>query len=146
MRCLNITHLLRSHCLQSYPLDLVRTRLTAQTTDHYYQGIYSTVRTIIRDEGMRGLYRGLGATLGQVTPALAVNYAAYESLRAYFMATHPEQGSPSVSPLPPICQRAIQVRICFTQQLLQVRDRQVSVSTYLQRCLPNTKHNSVHVS
>ena len=56
------------------------------------------MRTIVRDEGLTGLYRGLGATLGQVAPALAVNYAAYESFRAYFMAQHPEQSSPSVSP------------------------------------------------
>ena len=99
--------------LQSYPLDLVRTRLTAQTTDHYYQGIASTMRTIVRDEGMRGLYRGLGATLGQVTPALAVNYAAYESLRAYFMAAHPERETPSVNfkPHPPHSSLALQKRL-----------------------------------
>ena len=54
---------------------------------------------IVRDEGLTGLYRGLGATLGQVAPALAINYAAYESLRATFMARHLEQTSPSVSPL-----------------------------------------------
>lgn len=75
----------------------MRTRLTAQVTDQYYQGILSTMRTVVRDEGVRGLYRGLGATLGQVAPALAVNYAAYESLRAYIMAAHPGQSTPSVS-------------------------------------------------
>lgn len=52
--------------LQAYPLDLVRTRLSAQTKGHYYTGIAHAVRTIARDEGLLGLYRGLGATLLQV--------------------------------------------------------------------------------
>jgi solute carrier family 25 phosphate transporter 23/24/25/41 len=30
---------------------------------------------------LRGLYRGLAATLTQVAPSLAINYAAYETLR-----------------------------------------------------------------
>ena len=83
--------------LQAYPLDLVRTRLSAQVSNDYYKGIGSTLKTIVRDEGVGGLYRGLNATLLQVAPSLAINYAAYESLRAYFMAKHPEQQSPTVS-------------------------------------------------
>jgi hypothetical protein len=53
-------------CTLAYPLDLVRTRLAAQTTMRYYTGINHALRTIVRDEGMVGLYRGLGATLLQV--------------------------------------------------------------------------------
>ena len=52
--------------LQAYPLDLVRTRLSAQTKGQYYTGIAHALRTIARDEGLLGLYRGLGATLLQV--------------------------------------------------------------------------------
>jgi hypothetical protein len=51
---------------QAYPLDLVRTRLAAQTQGQYYHGILPTLRTIVADEGLIGLYRGLGATLLQV--------------------------------------------------------------------------------
>ena len=53
--------------LQAYPLDLLRTRLAAQTTCNYYSGIRGYLATIVRDEGAAGLYRGLGATLIQVT-------------------------------------------------------------------------------
>ena len=53
---------------QAYPLDLLRTRLAAQTTSSYYSGIGSSLATIVRDEGGIGLYRGLGATLLQVPP------------------------------------------------------------------------------
>ena len=63
----------RSRCplrrLQAYPLDLVRTRLAAQTTRSYYMGIGHALRTIVADEGARGLYRGLGPTLLQVRPS-----------------------------------------------------------------------------
>ncbi|CAN6442878.1 unnamed protein product [Victoria cruziana] len=47
----------------SYPLDLVRTRLAAQTNVMYYRGISHALYTICRDEGIRGLYKGMGATL-----------------------------------------------------------------------------------
>lgn len=53
--------------LQAYPLDLVRTRLAAQTQGTYYSGIGPTLRCIVADEGVGGLYRGLGATLLQVS-------------------------------------------------------------------------------
>lgn len=52
--------------LQAYPLDLVRTRLAAQTTQRHYTGIGQAMRMIVAEEGARGLYRGLGATLVQV--------------------------------------------------------------------------------
>jgi len=50
---------------QAYPLDLVRTRLAAQTGARYYHSIAHALRTIVREEGARGLYSGLGATLLQ---------------------------------------------------------------------------------
>ena len=71
--------------MQAYPLDLVRTRLSAQTKSQYYTGIAHALRTIAREEGMFGLYRGLGATLLQVTPSLAINYTAYGTLRSHWL-------------------------------------------------------------
>lgn len=73
-------------CVIAYPLDLVRTRLAAQTTQLYYRGIAHAVSTIVREEGIRGLYRGLGATLLQVGPSLAINYAVYETARSSWLA------------------------------------------------------------
>ena len=34
-----------------------------QTKSRYYNGIIGTVATIVRDEGLLGLYKGMGATL-----------------------------------------------------------------------------------
>jgi len=82
-------------CALAYPLDLVRTRLAAQTTCRYYRGIGHAFSTIVRDEGVVGLYRGIGATLVQVGPSLAINYAAYETARSAWLA-RTERSTPTV--------------------------------------------------
>ncbi len=68
-------------CAATYPLDLVRTRLATQTTTQRYQGLRHALASIHAEEGIPGLYRGLGATLIGVAPSLALNFAAYETLR-----------------------------------------------------------------
>ena len=68
-------------CTLTYPLDLIRTRLAAQTTVKHYNGIADALMKILRDEGARGLYRGLKPTLIGVGPNLALNFTAYETLR-----------------------------------------------------------------
>ncbi|OUS47583.1 putative peroxisomal Ca-dependent solute carrier protein, partial [Ostreococcus tauri] len=68
-------------CTLTYPLDLIRTRLAAQTTVKHYNGIGDAFMKILRDEGAKGLYRGLKPTLIGVGPNLALNFAAYETLR-----------------------------------------------------------------
>ncbi|KAH7287143.1 hypothetical protein KP509_32G040000 [Ceratopteris richardii] len=66
----------------TYPLDLVRTRLAAQKNEKYYRGILHTLRTITRDEGAMGLYKGMGATLLGVGPNIAINFCVYETLKS----------------------------------------------------------------
>lgn len=69
-------------CAATYPLDLVRTRLAAQTTGEVrYTGLVQALRSIAARDGARGLYRGLGPTLCGVAPSLALNFAVYETLR-----------------------------------------------------------------
>lgn len=78
--------------LQAYPLDLVRTRLAAQTGGPIYQGISHAFATIVHTDGPAGLYRGLAATLLQVVPSLALNFAIYESSRQWAMGGSAERG------------------------------------------------------
>lgn len=81
----------------TYPLDLVRTRLAAQTKVIYYTGIWHTLRTITADEGILGLYKGLGTTLVGVGPSIAISFSAYESLRSYWMSYRPHDSPVVVS-------------------------------------------------
>jgi len=73
----------------TYPLDLVRTRLAAQTNTAYYRGISHALYAICRDEGVRGLYKGLGATLLGVGPSIAVSFSVYETLRSHWQVERP---------------------------------------------------------
>lgn len=81
----------------TYPLDLVRTRLAAQTNTTYYRGIWHAIHTICRDEGYLGLYKGLGATLLGVGPSIAISFAVYESSRSYWHSRRPEDSTAMVS-------------------------------------------------
>ncbi|CAN8316954.1 unnamed protein product [Cochlearia groenlandica] len=81
----------------TYPLDLVRTRLAAQRNAMYYQGIGHAFRTICSEEGLLGLYKGLGATLLGVGPSLAINFAAYESLKSFWISHRPNDSKVIVS-------------------------------------------------
>ncbi|KAL0309918.1 UNVERIFIED_CONTAM: Mitochondrial adenine nucleotide transporter ADNT1 [Sesamum radiatum] len=81
----------------TYPLDLVRTRLAAQTNAIYYQGIRHALHTICRDEGFLGLYKGLGATLLGVGPSIAISFSVYESLRSSWHSRRPDDSAILVS-------------------------------------------------
>ncbi|XP_052477997.1 uncharacterized protein LOC105777062 isoform X2 [Gossypium raimondii] len=81
----------------TYPLDLVRTRLAAQTNDTYYRGIWHALRTICKDEGVLGLYKGLGTTLLGVGPSIAISFSVYESLRSFWQSRRPHDSTVLVS-------------------------------------------------
>jgi solute carrier family 25 thiamine pyrophosphate transporter 19 len=77
----------------TFPLDLVRKRIQVQgpTRARYvhknipeYGGAVRALRTILRQEGVRGLYRGLTVSLVKAAPASAVTMWTYErALRFY---------------------------------------------------------------
>ncbi|XWS74907.1 hypothetical protein CRYUN_Cryun01aG0038800 [Craigia yunnanensis] len=81
----------------TYPLDLVRTRLAAQTNITYYRGIWHALQTICKDEGVLGLYKGLGATLLGVGPSIAISFSVYESLRSFWQSQRPHDSTVLVS-------------------------------------------------
>uniref|UniRef100_A0A5B6YL12 Mitochondrial substrate carrier family protein B-like n=1 Tax=Davidia involucrata TaxID=16924 RepID=A0A5B6YL12_DAVIN len=81
----------------TYPLDLVRTRLAAQTNVIYYRGIWHALHTISREEGAFGLYKGLGATLLGVGPNLAISFSVYDTLRSYWQSERPGDSTVLVS-------------------------------------------------
>ncbi|KAI1103320.1 mitochondrial thiamine pyrophosphate carrier 1 [Jackrogersella minutella] len=70
-----------------FPLDLVRKRIQVQgpTRSRYvhknipeYRGTLSTIRQVLKREGVRGLYRGLTVSLIKAAPASAVTMWTYE--------------------------------------------------------------------
>lgn len=70
--------------LSCYPLDVVKTRLITQTSRFYYTGIGDALSKIYRDEGRRGLYRGLCVSMSSVVPSLALNFALFEDFHELY--------------------------------------------------------------
>lgn len=74
-------------CLCTNPIWLVKTRLQLQNPLHQtrqYSGFYDALRTIMREEGWRALYRGIVPSLLLVSHG-AIQFTAYEELRTVFV-------------------------------------------------------------
>ncbi|XP_051149057.1 folate transporter 1, chloroplastic-like isoform X2 [Andrographis paniculata] len=80
---------LHQSCLVSLctnPVWMVKARLQLQTPQHGrpYSGFHDALRTILKEEGWRALYKGLVPGLFLVTHG-AVQFTAYEELRKFAM-------------------------------------------------------------
>ena len=65
----------------THPLDVIRTRLAVQAE---LKGIAHTVTTLWGEGGVIAMYKGLGPTLASLAPFVAINFAAYDTLKAHF--------------------------------------------------------------
>ncbi|XP_010250059.1 PREDICTED: adenine nucleotide transporter BT1, chloroplastic/mitochondrial [Nelumbo nucifera] len=68
-----------SSTLLTYPLELLKTRLTIQ--GDVYNSLLHAFMKIVQEEGPAELYRGLTPSLIGVIPYAATNYCAYDTLR-----------------------------------------------------------------
>lgn len=64
-----------------YPLDLVRSYLTVQTVSKKYHGIFHGIRSIVKNDGILSLYKGLGASLMGIAPFVAINFSVFHNLK-----------------------------------------------------------------
>ncbi|KXH28358.1 hypothetical protein CSAL01_10656 [Colletotrichum salicis] len=65
-----------------YPLNVLRTRLQTQGTVMHpatYTGIVDVARQTLKNEGVRGMYKGLTPNMLKVAPALSITWVVYEN-------------------------------------------------------------------
>ncbi|KAL3809982.1 hypothetical protein ACHAXA_007758 [Cyclostephanos tholiformis] len=81
-------------CVVYVPVDVVKERMQVQrnltdVTGHYrhqnhqYNGSLDALRQILRTEGMRGIYKGYGATLASFGPFSALYFMFYEQCKTW---------------------------------------------------------------
>jgi len=68
----------------AHPIDVVKTRLYAERGDlsqgsRYYSSPCNALSVILRDEGTRGLFRGLGMSISSVVPTIALNVTLFDT-------------------------------------------------------------------
>lgn len=75
------------------PLDVTKTRLQAQglqsSENLYYKGVVGTMSTIVRDEGVRGLYKGLVPIILGYFPTWTIYFSVYEYSKEFYPEMFP---------------------------------------------------------
>lgn len=69
-----------------YPLEVIRRRMQAQgfsQGNYKYSSMANAFSTIMKQDGIMGLYRGIAPNLIRVAPATAISFAAYEAACPY---------------------------------------------------------------
>lgn len=66
-----------------YPIDLVKTRMQAQRHKAVYANSFDCFRKIVANEGLKGLYSGLGAQLVGVAPEKAIKLTVNDLVRKF---------------------------------------------------------------
>ncbi|TAQ85558.1 hypothetical protein B7494_g6103 [Chlorociboria aeruginascens] len=67
-----------------YPLNLLRTRLQAQGTILHpptYTGFWDVAQRTVKNEGVKGLFKGITPNLLKVVPSVSITYVAYEKAK-----------------------------------------------------------------
>lgn len=73
----------------AYPFDIVRKRL--MLNDPKYHGMINTFKVIIKEEGISGLYKGIGLNLVKIVPYAVAQYALIDELRGAYLRLRKSQ-------------------------------------------------------
>ncbi|XP_021625012.1 mitochondrial adenine nucleotide transporter ADNT1-like [Manihot esculenta] len=75
----------------TYPMNMVRGRLTVQTVNspYQYRGMLHALSTVLREEGPRALYKGRLPSVIGVIPYVGLNFAVYELLKDWLVKAKP---------------------------------------------------------
>lgn len=72
----------------TYPFDVLRRRFQINTMSgmgYQYTSIWDAVRVIAAEEGLRGLFKGIGPNLLKVAPSMASSWLSFELVRDFLV-------------------------------------------------------------
>lgn len=67
------------HCLQ--PFDVLRTRMQADAATGVTRNTADTLKLVLHEYGVRGLWRGTGPTVVRLSLGAAINFVVLEKLK-----------------------------------------------------------------
>ena len=68
--------------VSTYPYQVVKARMQVRADEYQrFDRASAVVTHIVRNEGFRGFYRGMGPSVARVVPGAAVVFATYEQVR-----------------------------------------------------------------
>ncbi|KAJ5946239.1 hypothetical protein N7454_003078 [Penicillium verhagenii] len=73
----------------TYPFDVLRRRFQINTMTgmgYQYKSIWDAIRVIVADEGLRGLFKGIGPNLLKVAPSMASSWLSFELTRDFLVS------------------------------------------------------------
>ncbi|KYR00569.1 mitochondrial substrate carrier family protein [Tieghemostelium lacteum] len=73
----------------AYPHEVLRSRLQDSSPDSPYRykgSLLSNFKQIYYEEGIRGLYKGMGVNLLRVTPSCVITFTSYEYIKKYLLS------------------------------------------------------------
>jgi len=75
----------------TYPFDVLRRKMQvsgmqSSALGYQYNGALDALRSIVRNEGVAGLYRGLWPNLLKVAPSIATSFYTYETVKEFLGA------------------------------------------------------------
>lgn len=92
-------NLISSKVLVCAPIDLVKVRLQCQTTADKYRGPIHCVTVILKEDGLKGLFRGVVALALRDIPCYGLYFLPYELIRHALAETDKEPGQATVQTL-----------------------------------------------
>lgn len=111
--------------LAVYPFDLLRTRValrrSPQPSRLMIPATLQSLVEVVRTEGPRGLYRGVGPSLGQIVPSMAIAFGTYERCRPLFTKSPDGLADLGAGALAGFLQKTLMMPVDVVRKRLQIQ-------------------------
>ncbi|KAJ5788093.1 Mitochondrial carrier protein [Penicillium paradoxum] len=129
----------------TYPFDVLRRRFQINTMSgmgYQYTSIWDAVRVIVAEEGVRGLFKGIGPNLLKVAPSMASSWLSFEMTRDFFVVKSSVGLNPHTTVQPKVKdQKLLALSIRVRQQAIsQVVDQYTAMGIDLDRHHVRSSH------